>query len=81
MLGAFSFVLVLVYNFYMNGEHIHITKDGTFKSDKYSWCPEGFFALKFTDPVAQEAILYYASRIEDKTLANDLHTAVLNAQK
>lgn len=65
----------------MAEEYTHLTKDGMFKSDKYDWCPEGFFALKFTDPIAQEAILYYASHIDDKALANDLHTAVLNVRK
>lgn len=34
----------------------HLIEDKKFKSDKYDWCIEGFFALKFTDSIAQEAI-------------------------
>ena len=53
----------------------HLTKDSKFKSDKYDWCPEGFFALKFTDPLAREVILYYAEHTEDEELAEDLIVA------
>lgn len=59
----------------------HLTPEGTFKSDKYDWCKEGFFALKFTDPNAQEAILKYAELTNDPELAEDLRTAVANARK
>jgi len=52
------------------------TQQNTFKSDKYDWCPEGFFTLKFTDPDAQEAILKYAELTSDEELAEDLRTAV-----
>ena len=41
----------------------HLTAEGKFKSDKYEWCKEGFFALKLTDPVAQEAALKYATSL------------------
>ena len=54
----------------------HLTKRGTFKSDKYSWCPEGFFALKLTDPIAQQCALIYAARTDDHELASDLRAAV-----
>ena len=54
----------------------HLTEQGTFKSDKYEWCPEGFFVLKFTDENAWEAILRYAADTEDQELAEDLRTAV-----
>lgn len=57
----------------------HLTKRGTFKSDKYRWCKEGFFALKFTDSLAWEVILLYASFTRDKGLAKDLRKAVVNA--
>ena len=50
----------------------HLTSDKKFKSDKYPWCPEGFFALKFSDPIAREAILYYAGKTKDAELAEDL---------
>ena len=56
----------------------HLTERKTFKSDKYDWCPEGFFALKFTDPIAQKAILLYAEQTEDGELAEDLREAVRN---
>ena len=52
------------------------TEDKKFKSDKYDWCLEGFFALKFTDPIAQEAILLYADKTSDEKLAEDLREAV-----
>ena len=51
------------------GHHI---KNGNFKSDKYSWCPEEFLALKFSDPIAREAIMFYAKRTKDPELAKDL---------
>lgn len=54
----------------------HLTEQGTFKSDKYEWCPEGFFALKFTDPLAQDAIVQYAIATDDDELAEDLWQAV-----
>ncbi len=59
----------------------HLTKDGKFKSDKYDWCPEGFFALKFSDPKARIAIRNYASSIyaQDNELYEDLHIACSNA--
>lgn len=58
----------------------HLTKDGKFKSDKYDWCPEGFFALKFTDPIARILILKYADKVEhsDPELTNDLRIACQN---
>ena len=54
----------------------YLTKDKKFKSDKYDWCPEGFFALKFTDLIAQEAILLYADKTNDEELAEDLREAI-----
>ncbi len=53
----------------------HLTEHGTFKSDKYPWCPEGFFALKFTDPFARAAARCYAAWTDDKELAGDLRDA------
>ena len=54
----------------------HLTEDKKFKSDKYDWCPEGFFALKFTDSIAQESILLYADKTNDEELAEDLREAI-----
>lgn len=54
----------------------HLTKEGEFKSDKYDWCPEGFFALKLTDPVAQKAATLYAALTKDKELGKDILYAV-----
>jgi len=59
----------------------HLTERNTFKSDKYSWCPEGFFALKLSDPKAQEVILKYVELIDDEELAEDLRVAVKSARK
>ena len=59
----------------------HLTPAGIFKSDKYDWCPEGFFALKLTDPIAQRAALKYAAMTPDKELAADLREAVANIRK
>lgn len=53
----------------------HLTKDGDFRSDKYNWCPEGFFALKFSDPKARQAIRRYAELTGDSELEEDLITA------
>lgn len=58
----------------------HLTKEGKFKSDKYSWCPEGYFALKFTDPDARQAILFYAVLTKDNELADDLIKAARNIE-
>jgi len=55
----------------------HLTADGDFKSDKYEWCPPGFFALKFSDQDARLVIHRYAARTHDKELADDL-VAVCN---
>ena len=62
-------------------EHTHLTPEDVFKSDKYDWCPEGFFALKFTDIVARVAIQHYANLIGrvDPQLSKDLATAVEKA--
>ncbi len=38
----------------------HLTEKGLFKSDKYPWCPEGFFALKRTDWRARVVVAIYA---------------------
>lgn len=60
----------------------HLTELGEFKSDKYPWCPEGFFPLKLTDPIAQRCILMYAGALffepgdSDTELAEDLRAAV-----
>ena len=61
----------------------HLTKSGQFKSDKYKWCPPGFFALKFTDKLAREIIDYYASRLKgkDKELYEDLRIACMNQEQ
>jgi len=64
----------------------HLTNELKFKSDKYKWCPEGFFALKFTDPRAQAAIEYYARNMvtdgeQDEELAEDLVSAVCAAKQ
>ena len=53
----------------------HLTEKGTFKSDKYWWCPEGYFALSFKDPLARQAINFYAVLTKDKELADDLLAA------
>ena len=58
----------------------HINADGEFKSDKYDWCPAGFFALKFTDPIAREAMSLYAVRTTDIELSRDLMSSVMNAE-
>jgi hypothetical protein len=59
----------------------HLTGDGEFKSDKYLWCPHGFFALKVTDPRAQSCMLLYAELTKDRELAADLRQAVINHRK
>lgn len=51
------------------GHHII---NGKFKSDKYSWCLEGFFPLKFTDSKARKFIRAYAEETDDNELAQDL---------
>ena len=58
----------------------HLTEDGTFKSDKYDWCPEGFFALKFTDSLARTAIDVYAWGTDDEELSDDLWAAMSKAE-
>ncbi|MEE8607854.1 MAG: hypothetical protein V3S55_09625 [Nitrospiraceae bacterium] len=53
----------------------HLTAERTFKSDKYPWCPEGFFALKLTDPIARKCAQIYAAQTKDAELALDLMVA------
>lgn len=59
-------------------EDTHLTPEGVFKSDKYEWCPPGFFALKFTDILARSAIQQYANLVmrRDPQLYHDLTAAV-----
>ncbi len=59
----------------------HLTERGAFKSDKYNWCPEGYFALSFKDPLARQAMLFYANATEDSELADDLWEAVRTAEQ
>lgn len=58
----------------------HLTPEGKFKSDKYEWCPEGYFALSFKDPDAWEAIETYIEITTDEELAKDLFTALENVR-
>ena len=64
----------------------HLTADGQFKSDKYPWCPVGFFALKITDQRAWLPLNLYAMGLamhgdeHDQDLAADLLEAVANAK-
>lgn len=58
----------------------HLTSKGRFKSDKYEWCPEGYFALSFKDPMAWSAIEAYIAETEDEELAKDLFTALGNTR-
>lgn len=53
--------------------------DGKFKSDKYEWCPPGFFPVKLTDGDAQDLLWEYAERhIErDAELSRDLKAGLL----
>ena len=61
--------------------HSHLTRDGRFKSDKYRWCPAGFFALKIdADPLARVAAKIYATLTKDRELRRDLLSAVKNAE-
>lgn len=59
----------------------HLDENDIFKSDKYDWCPPGFFPLKFTDPRAQTAILLYAGLTDSAELRADLKAAVKAARK
>jgi hypothetical protein len=40
----------------------HLTTDGDFQSDKYTWCGAGFVPLKLTDPSARDLLITYAHR-------------------
>jgi hypothetical protein len=55
----------------------HLTPKGEFKSDKYEWCPTGFFALKLTDPIAQLCALTYAELTDQDDLALSLREAIM----
>ena len=59
----------------------HLTDSGEFKSDKYPWCPEGFFALKVSDSVAQACMLFYAELTSDAELADDLRQVVSHQRR
>ena len=56
----------------------HLTASGTFRSDKYKWCPDGFVPLKLTDPAARDLLAEYARRrgAIDIDFALDLHGAL-----
>lgn len=57
----------------------HLNGEGKFKSDKYSWCPPGYFVLSFRDSLARRAMREYARLTTDRELANDINTAIENA--
>ncbi len=57
-----------------------LTYEGEFKSDKYDWCPVGFFPLKLTDPIAQTCALAYAELTDQEQLAEALRFAILVIQ-
>jgi len=59
----------------------HINKDGHFKSDKYDWCPAGFFALNFKDKIARECIRRYALLTADEELAKDLSAGLVKTMR
>ncbi len=54
----------------------HLTPDKKFKSDKYPWCPVGYFALSFEDRGAWSAIREYALSTMDLELREDLLEAL-----
>lgn len=54
----------------------HHIKDQDFLSDKYDWCPSGFMALKFSDPVARMALKVYAENTQDQELAEDILSVI-----
>lgn len=58
----------------------HLTVSGTFRSDKYPWCPAGFVPLKITDPAARDLLAEYARRrgIIDGEFVRDLLEALAN---
>lgn len=70
----------------------HLTETGRFRSDKYPWCPEGFFAVKVldvygrSDPLGRAVALIYAHLKDlqptgDKELVADLKEAVRVADR
>jgi hypothetical protein len=40
----------------------HLTADGDFQSDKYTWCPAGFLPLKLSDRSARDLLITYSGR-------------------
>lgn len=59
----------------------YLTEDREFKSDKYDWCPTGFFPMKLTDPIAQLCIQAYAELTDQIELADDLVIAIEEIRK
>ena len=57
----------------------HLTPENEFMSDKYKWCPTGYFALSFKDPLAWSAIEEYARTTDDVELREDLLKALETA--
>lgn len=55
---------------------MNLNKDGQFLSDKYDWCPPGFFAIKLTDPIGRLCLLTYAELTDQSELARDLRAAI-----
>ena len=56
----------------------HLTSEGKFKSDKYPWCPEGYFAISFRDKIGWSAIREYALSTHNQELKDDLLIALKN---
>lgn len=58
-----------------------LTESGKFKSDKYFWCPEGFFPLKLTNPIAQSCALAYAELTDQEELSAALRHTILTIKQ
>ncbi len=55
---------------------MNLTKDGEFQSDKYTWCPPGYFAIKLSDPIGRLCLLTYAELTDQDDLAKSLRAAI-----
>lgn len=56
----------------------HLTESGSFRSDKYPWCLDGFLPLKISDKMAWPMLRAYAdTRVTvDAEFSRDLHEAL-----
>ena len=52
-----------------------------FKSDKYEWCPEGYFVVKLSDPLAPRVVENYSMNTTNRPQVESLGRALKGGEE